>query len=50
MKMHCNALAANNVMQQQQQQTGLFHRCQGVTGVYASLFAAGSEPAPNQLA
>jgi len=42
MKMHCNALAANNVMQQQQQ-TGLFHRCQGVTGVYASLFAAGSE-------
>jgi len=33
LKMHCNAHAANNVMQQQ---TGPFHRCQGVMGVHSS--------------
>ena len=31
LKMHCNVLDANNVMQQQ---TGPFHRCQGVMGVH----------------
>jgi len=30
-KMHCNVLAANNVMQQQ---TGPFCRCQGLMGVH----------------
>ena len=38
--MHCNALAANNV---KQQQTGSFHHCRGVMGVHrqtAALSAA----------
>jgi len=31
LKVHCNVLAANNVIQQQ---TGPFHRCGGVMGVH----------------
>jgi len=32
MKMHCNALAANNIIQQQ---TEPFRRCRGMMGVYS---------------